>query len=171
MGTTNISSHLGVTRKWSSSNVPRCRGDMLVPRRVPGLPIWSHKLDGFRLDPIPLDCKHKIFQRFKGVTWWTPISTWTKSGILSRWQERSAAFHVFQHFSTTKSKENFIYVHLVSKKKLDLKWVSVPWSMWYPACTNQFLDMPIEIVVVRWMFAGQLPRSSHVFLSNVMWFF
>lgn len=35
----------------------------------------SGYLDGLRLDPIPLDCKLTNFQRFEGVTWWTPIYT------------------------------------------------------------------------------------------------
>lgn len=37
--------------------------------------ISSGYLDALGLDPIPLDCKHKNFQRFEGVTWWTPIYT------------------------------------------------------------------------------------------------
>ena len=67
----------------------------------------SGYLDGLGLDPIPLDCKHENFQRFKGVTWWTPICTWRK-----RYQDgrkEVLRFMVFQHFSTTKSKEKFIY--------------------------------------------------------------
>ena len=113
----HISSHLGVIRKWSSTQMCRgSRGYVWIcwfpgPRRVPALPIWSHKfwlLGWFGTGSNSLGLQTHKFPKVWRCDLVDSNLHVNKKESYQDGRKEVLLFMFFQHFSTTKFKEKFM---------------------------------------------------------------